>query len=56
MVAEHADRRLREAEDRVQGVVEKLGALERAILYKYLYALGYRMTTIEAEIQRLARQ
>jgi hypothetical protein len=36
-------------------LVEKLDALERAVLYKYVYALGYRMHTIEAEIQRRAR-
>ena len=49
------DEVLRDAQDRIHTLVHKLDALERAVLYKYLYALGYRMHTIEAEIQRLAR-
>ena len=47
---------LHDAEEQVHALVDKLDALERAVLYKYLYALGYRMHTIEAEIRRLARQ
>jgi len=50
------DDRLRDAEDKVHALVDKLDALQRAVLYKYLYALGYRMATIEAEIRRLARE
>ena len=48
--------RLRDAEDKAYALVEKLDGLQRAIFFKYLYALGYRMGTIAAEIQRLARQ
>ena len=58
MVADQkaADHKLLPAEDKIRALVDKLEPLERAVLYKYLYTLGYRMQTIEAEIQRLGRR
>jgi hypothetical protein len=47
---------LKEREDRVAGMIDKLGDVERLIAYKYLHATGLRISTADHELRKALRR
>jgi hypothetical protein len=47
---------LKAHEDRVAELIGNLGDAERAITYKYLYASGMRMGTVDEELRKAIRK